>query len=446
MEAKALVYNLLLKLIGRSYQGQYDEMRLITTQNELLQFREDYLKKVLLHAYQNVPYYHNIFDEISLVRGNKVDLSRFHNIPLLDKTIIKTRQIELVSKDYKTRKWYYNSSGGSTGEPVRLIQDDLYDRWGNATSHYWYKNILGIDEPSVKKVILWGSERDLFQGTMGWKAKIGNWLTDTVFLNSFRMTEQDIGHYVNVINSYEPDLVRGYASSLYDLGRYAEGKGIKVYTPKLVISSAAVLNEGMRKKIERVFGAKVYDFYGSRESNNIAGECKQGLMHILGFQNHVEVLDSRNQPVKEGEEGKVIITSLHNYSMPLIRYDIGDMAILGPKKCTCGNPLQSLQRITGRKFDHFVKEDRTIISPHYFTHLFFFREWVRSFQAIQEDYKIIRLLVVLAGEIDRAEKRDIEDKIKWIMGRDCQVCWEFVKEIQPTSQGKHLYIKSLVQR
>lgn len=434
------------KYRSSDWRKEYSEIRTAIANDDLIGFQDKYLKRLLLYAYHNVTYYNTVFRDIGIIKNGKVDLSKFNEIPLLTKEIIREHPKELISKDYTKRKWYYNSSGGSTGEPVRFIQDDLYAAWSDATYYYWHNDILGIDEPNVKKVIITGSERELLLGSTGWRTKIVNWLTNTIFLNSLSMSKQDMERYVNIINSYKPDLIRGYASSLYELCAHAEREGMKVHTPKLVTSSAAVLNEGMRQKIERVFGAKVYDFYGSRESNNIAGECNQGLMHILGFQNHVEVLDSRNQPVKGGEEGKVIITSLHNYSMPLIRYDIGDMAMLGPKKCKCGNPLQGLQRITGRKFEHFVKEDGTIISPHYFTHLFFFREWVRSFQAIQEDYKIIRLLVVLAGEIDRAEKRDIEDKIKFLMGDDCQLVWDFVSEIPKTPQGKYLYIKSLVRR
>ena len=78
----------------------------------------------------------------------------------------------------------------------------------------------------------------------------------------------------------------------------------------------------MRQKIENIFGTKLYDFYGSREAACIAAECKYGLMHVFSFNNYVEILDNNDQPVEEGEEGKVIITNLHNYSMPLIRYEI----------------------------------------------------------------------------------------------------------------------------
>jgi len=431
---------------GSGFKKEYHEIKNINNKGKLLEFQEKYLTKLLLHAYENVPYYHRIFKEVGVINNGVVNLSKFNQIPILRKEIIREHRQELISKDYKTRKWYYNSSGGSTGEPVRFIQDDVYAKWGNAVAFYWYKDILGVDEPGVKKVILWGSERDLFQGRIGWKTKIANWLTNTVFLNSFRMTEENMENYIKTINSYKPDLIRGYAGSLYELCQYAERENKAIHTPKIIVSSAETLNNEIRRKIENVFGTKVYDYYGSRESNNLAGECEEGLMHALAFHNYIEVLYINNNPVKEGEEGRVIVTNLHNYSMPFIRYEIGDMAVLGPEKCKCGNVLPTLKRITGRITDHFIKKDGTIIHGEYFTHLFYLKDWVKAFQVIQEDYKRIKILVVLQNKMNESEKRDIEDKIKLVMGQDCKIIWEFVEEIPKTKSGKYLYTKSLVWR
>jgi phenylacetate-CoA ligase len=442
-------WDIALKIRGNSFDREYLEIKSINSKGKLLEFQEKYLRKLFLHAYKNVPYYHHIFKEIGMVNDVTVDLSKFDKIPILTKEIMREYHEELISKDYTTRRWYYNSSGGSTGEPTRFIQDDTYTKWGNVAFYYWYTDILGVDEPSVKKIILWGSERDLFKGGMGWKTKIVNWLTNTVFLNSFRMTEEDMENYIKTINVYKPDLIRGYAGSLYELCRYAERKNIDVYTPKIVVGAAETLSDEMRHKIENMFGTKVYDYYGSRETNNLAGECKEGLMHVLAFHNYIEVLNNHNQPVKEGEEGRVIVTNLHNYSMPFLRYEIGDMAVLGPKKCKCGNTLPTLKKVTGRITDHFVKEDGTIIPAEFFIHLIGVvcnKGFVKKFQVIQEDYKRIKLLVILEGNISESEKEDIEDKIKLVMGQDCKIVWDFIEEIPKTSQGKYLYTKSLLWR
>lgn len=443
---KRCLWGMALRIHGIHHARQCAEIKSITTREQLANFQQKYLSSLFLHAYSNVPYYRGIFDEIDLIRSGKVDLSRFKEIPILTKDTIRKNRAELISCDYRSRKWYYNSSGGSTGKPTRFIQDKLYDKWGNAASYYYYKDILGTDEPSVKKIILWGSERDLFKGNIGWKARLANWATNTLFLNSFMMTEEDMHRYVDTINSYKPDLIRGYAGSLYELCRYAEGKDIKVHSPKLVVSAAEMLSGEMREKIEKVFTTKVYDFYGSREVSGITGECKEGLIHVFNFHNYVEILDSCNQPVRRDEEGRIIITTLHNYSMPLIRYDIGDMAVRGTGKCACGSYLPTLRKITGRITDHFVKRDGTLVSGAALTLTFNLKDWVSNFQIIQEDYEKVRILIVPEGKVDETDQRNVENKLRFIMGQGYQIRWEFVDEIPKTQSGKYLYIKSLVQR
>jgi len=94
--------------------------------------------------------------------------------------------------------------------------------------------------------------------------------------------------------------------------------------------------------------------------------------------------------------------------------------------------------------DHVIREDKTIIHGEYFTHLFYLKDWIKSFQVIQEDYKKIRIFAILQGDINNTEKRDIENKIKLVMEDDCDIIWEFVDEIPVTSTGKHLYTKSLL--
>ena len=201
------------------------------------------------------------------------------------------------------------------------------------------------------------------------------------------MTEEDMESYIATVNSFKPDLIRGYAGSLHELCRYTKKRDLTIHKPKILVSAAETLSDEVRQIIEAVFGTKLYNFYGSREATTIAGECQLGLMHMFMFNNYVEILNNYNQPVKEGEEGKVIVTNLHNYSMPLIRYEIGDMATLGPEECRWGKPLSTLKRVTGRITDHLVKEDGTFISGLALTPTFNLKDWLKAFQIIQEDYK-----------------------------------------------------------
>jgi phenylacetate-CoA ligase len=426
------------------FKKEYLEISALRDRESLNNFMTQKRTKLILHADKHSKYYHQIFQKIDLIQDGTVDISRFKEIPILSKEIIRKHHQDLISDDYKTRKWFNNSSGGSTGEPVRLIQDDMYLKWATATNYYYFKHILDTEEPVVKKVILWGSEQDLFKGDIGFKAKFQNWLSNIIFLNSFRMTEQDIEQYIRTINSFKPEFVRGYAGSLFELCRYAEQRKIPLFSPKIVVSAAENLSDTMRDVIESNFGTKVYNFYGSREIGNLAGECKDGLLHSFLFWNYLEVLDKDNQPVQEGEEGRVVVTNLYNYSMPMIRYEIGDMAILGPEKCSCGHVLPTLKKVSGRITDHFILEDGTLIHGEYFTHLFYLKEWIIAFRIIQEDYLKIRIQIVIKGKINPSDQADIENKIILVMGSNCRIIWDIVDDIPKTPSGKYLYTKSLM--
>lgn len=441
---KTALYKQIKNNFGDTSLKEFQEFNSIKSGDDLARFREKALKKLILHSYNNAPYYRKVMGEIGLTDGNTVDLSKYNDLPILTKELIKKEEENLISKDYHERKWLYNYSGGSTGKPIRVIQDYSYTKHSIASNYYYYKNMLNIDEPYVKKILLWGSPSD-FSKSGGLKSKILDWFTNKVLLNSYRMTPEDMDEYIKTINSYQPELIRGYSGSLYELAKHAKNRNIDIYSPPVLVGSAESLNTQMRNLIEEVFRTKIHDFYGSREINNLAGECKEGMMHILPA-NIIEIVDENNNPVSPGQTGKVIVTNLFNYSMPLIRYQIGDMATLGPLECECGNPLPTLEKIDGRLFESFVLDDGTIISGEFFVQLigvYCNKGFIDQFQVIQRDYNNLKVLVV-SESLSKGEIDDINEKIRIFMGQDCEIEWEFVREIPPTTTGKFLYTKSLV--
>ena len=167
------------------------------------------------------------------------------------------------------------------------------------------------------------------------------------------------------------------------------------------------------------------------------------------FLNYHEFLVQHNQPVKECEEGKIIVTNLFNYSMPIIRYEIGDMAILGPEKCSCRQMLPTFRKVTGRITEHFMQSNGTTVPAEYFIHLLGVvcnKGEIEKFQVIQEDYDKIRIAAVTKEELPDHYRHDIDTKIKLVMGQDCKIKWDFVDDIPKTANGKYLYTKSMVWR
>lgn len=396
----------------------------------------NFLGVLLEYAKSHVPYYGRIINEIS----------EFGTLPLLTKELIRKNFLALCTDEIDKHKTFKNSSGGSTGAPQAFIQDKESAAWGSAAKAYYHQEMLGIDYDRTSKIILWGSERDLFAHSRSWLARFDDWANRTVFVNSFNLTPRLLLSVLHKINSMRPVFIRGYASSLYELARYIKKHGGLVHRPNFLYSSAETLQSFMRRLMEEVFDCQVYNFYGSREVGPIAGECRKGALHLFSFHNHTEILDFNNRPVSPRIEGKVIVTTLHNFVMPLIRYEIGDRAILGAG-CSCGNNLPTLISIIGRITDNFLKRDGTIVHGEYFTHLFYFRDWVYEFQVLQEDYNRISIYVVLGGQekvMPENDKREIESKIRLVMSPQCVVLWNIVESVPRTTQGKLIFTRSLL--
>ena len=364
------------RLLKRRYYQRYSQSISKITNTDPFVLSREYLPRLLSFVRDYNTYYAKFLLEDRVL----------NNLPVLTKAIIRQRFEELQSTKH-TAATYKNSSGGSTGKPVTLIQDTNYTTWSEATQGYYFREFLGVERNAVRSVWLWGSEHDLLK-IESWRTKVSLFLQNQLFLNTFKTSEQRWLQYIERIRSYRPYYVARYAGSLYQIACVARKYNVRLYQPKFVYSAAEMLRDFMRKEIEEVFNTKVYDYYGSREVGAIAGECSMGRRHVFIMNNLVEILDDTNRPVGDGEEGNIIITNLHNYSMPMIRYDIGDLGVMSADRCGCGSSLPVLERLTGRITDHFLLRNGTRVHGEFFTHLFYFRDWVEQFQIDQLDTTI----------------------------------------------------------
>jgi len=411
---------------------------------ELQQLQDEKLRLLLMHAYENVPYYNEILSESGAVKQGEVILENFHKIPVLTKDIIRREGKNLYSKDYKKRSTYHNCSGGSTGEPVDLLQNKDYQAWGFA-GRFLYNSWVGKDV-GERELKLWGSERDILEGSDQFSTRLRRWLFNTEILNAYKMSNEDMRKHISRCNQVKPKQIWAYTDSMYKLSRFVETEYLVVHPPASIICTTANLLPQAREHIEQTFACKVFNQYGSREVGPVAAECSaQEGLHIFTPLQKLEILDAEGQPVKGEDIGEIIITNLNNYSMPLIRYGIGDTGSLLNKPCSCGRGFPLLKEVAGRVFAHFVKKDGSVIHSQFFVALFFFKPWVREFKVVQKDYDLIEILVAIEQEANAADIDVITGKIKQVMGEDCRVIFKFVDEIPPTASGKYLYTVSEVR-
>jgi phenylacetate-CoA ligase len=163
----------------------------------------------------------------------------------------------------------------------------------------------------------------------------------------------------------------------------------------------------------------------------------------------LEILKEDGTAAAPGEVGEIVITLLTNYSMPLIRYRIGDMGAWAKEPCSCGRGWPLIAEVAGRVTDNFRSRSGSVIYGAYFRHLLFYRNWIRKYQIIQEDYDLIRILIVPSDQKEdpkeyyAAELVEIADKIR-ILIADCRVECDFVDAIDSAQSGKFRYTISKV--
>jgi phenylacetate-CoA ligase len=423
------------------------------SEGQIQKLQEERIRALLRHAYTNVPYYRKQIERLGGFQAIETgDVKTFlSELPLLTKTTIREFWEDLKSQDLKSREWFYNTSGGSTGEPVRLIQDYVFREHVRAVKAFY--DLWTGYRAGMPKIVLWGSERDLFLGRERLRTRLGRWLRNEYWLNAFRMGPSEMRECLRLINTVRPVQILAYAEAAYELARFAEREGLKVYPPRAVMTSAGTLYTYMRETIQRVFNAPVFNRYGSREVGDIACECEahKGL-HVCPVMNYVEILREDGTPAAPGEVGEVVVTSLTNYAMPLIRYRIGDMAVWAEEKCSCGRAWPLLKTVIGRVSDTFITRDGTRVHGEYFTHLIYFRDWIQKFQFIQENYDLVTLLVVPSCEFEKAKQivehdyQDLLHKIQIVMGRSCRLEIKLVEDIPPSPSGKYRYTISKVAK
>ncbi|MFX1388568.1 MAG: phenylacetate--CoA ligase family protein [Promethearchaeota archaeon] len=411
-----------------------------------ISIQKERLYRILNHAVQNVPYYQKIAHErnIELNKDNIFeDLKQF---PILTKSLLR-KNWKLLHIKLKNIDYTINTSGGTTGEPVKFIQSRKYNILNFCSKIIF--NEIGDYYPGDKLVKLWGNEKDILEMTEGkFIAFVNKYFRNIIFLNSFKMSDKDIFRYINEINLKRPKVILAYVQSIYEVAKFIEYNKIYIHKLRSIITSAGVLTVEVRQFIEKIFNTNVYNRYGSREVSVIGSSCNEdSKIHIDMYKKYIEVLDENNTPVKEHKIGNIIITDLINYTMPLIRYQIGDRGSLDFSQCRCGRGLIRLDNIIGRVVDIFVNEKGERIDGEYFTHLFYFRDNLKKFQVIQENINLIRIKLVTINKLKLNEStvEDITKKIKIVMGQNCNVTFNYFNDIDASSSGKYRYTISKIK-
>ena len=255
-----------------------------TSAENLEQYQITRLKKLLQHAYDNVPFYKPVLEASGVCYRNKINIDKICNIPVLTKDIIRKNFDNLKSRDLSKRNWYFNTSGGSTGEPVTLIQDSNYNAW-NIANKIYYKTVVK-QEIGDRELRLWGSTQDILTGQKQLSARLKNRLYNRKDLNAYHLSSENMFEFVKKWNAFKPEWVEAYSRAAFHFAEFINQNRLQVHTPKGILCTAGTLYGDMKSLIEEVFRCPVFNRYGSREVGDVACSCAEGQGLHLSPWNH----------------------------------------------------------------------------------------------------------------------------------------------------------------
>jgi phenylacetate-CoA ligase len=399
------------------------------------------LSRLLEHAERNVPYYRELFRGLGIRARDVRTLDDFARLPVLTKDVIRERHADLVREDVPRAGLVEHHSGGSTGVPLRFLSERAYL---DASEAGTYRNLAQCGwRPGEMVAFFWGWNAKL-AGMPRWEFELRQWVRHAYQFSAFDSGPEQMDRWVDTWQRIRPRVALGYASTLARFAAHVERTGRRIALPRGVFSTAEKLFPGQRETLERVFGCKVYDCYGSSEVRNIATECAHGGMHV---NSDFVVLETDGGAAVDGEDGMrpFLVTSLWNYGMPFIRYRNEDCGALAQGGCACGSGFPRMRMGVSRVTDNFPLADGRVVHGLFFTYLLYGGEGIENFQFHQTAPDRITLWIVPSPGAAEGRARTVRgavERVRALAPGAMEVDVREVAAIPPTPAGKHRYTRT----
>lgn len=353
-------------------------------------------------------------------------IDAFDALPILTKRDVVEHLPEMLVRGHDPATTPLGHTGGSTGNPLTFYYNEEKHELMRAGMLRSY--MLSGWQPGQKILNFWGARQDTVSGGVFGSAAWDDFIAAEKTLSAHEIDAAKLRGWADFIQDYRPTLLQGYASVLAALARFVIDAKLAMPASLIgVYSTAEVLTDMMRQTIESAFGCKVFNQYGSREIPNIACECRHGSMHVFSDMVWLESVDDQ-----------LLVTSLTNRLMPMIRYANGDCGELLEEECSCGLPFPLMSMGMCRSNDFIVTLEGKRLHPSFFNHLLYGRMEVREYQFMQEmpGKVTLRLVGVSPSEGAAASMK------RAVAAEGLLLEIETVPEIERTISGKHRFVIS----
>lgn len=375
-------------------------------------------------AHALVPYYSGHDCYPAQVRSISDFLS---SVPIITKTDLRDHNQDFMTSRSRWSDTYQRTSG-STGIPLLIRSSVDQKGMSDAVISLWRESlglpafgstlfVSGFLNPGKGDVVLWS-----------------DFIGRRQFFSIYRLSDRDMKQAMGAIMKFRPRVIQGYPSAIVQMADIWASYGAGQVA---VLTSCESLTPGVRAHLEASFGA-VYDYYGSQEGAHLVHQCTIGTYHTNPFVGLVEICDEAGRAVPTGAEGRVVVTSLRNDTMPLIRYDLGDTAVRGPARstCECGSWWPELLGIQGRSEDLVRTSDGRAVGYLAF-HVFKEMPQIEQGQIHQSSDLSLTVRVVLRGDTRLSDvATEVENRIHDRTGPEMRVTVIEVSDLPKGAGGK----------
>ncbi|HEY6241431.1 MAG TPA: AMP-binding protein [Burkholderiales bacterium] len=400
--------------------------------DRLLDLQMSQLKVVLRNAHATVPHYREAWRERYDPEA-PLTPERFSSLPLLTRRELQASFEALKSGSVPVTHGSVNEarSSGSTGTPVRILKTQLSQLLWNAFTlrdHLWHRRDLRGRLAAIRHGVPagefpgWGLATHGLVAT-GPSAVLG--------------IKEDIDAQLQWLEGQQPSYLVTYPSNLAELVKRSRARGIRFPGLREARTLGELLTPEVRELCRRAWGIPVIDMYSAEEVGYIALQCPlHEHYHVQSEGVLVEILDERGGACAPGEVGRVVVTTLHNFAMPLVRYELGDYAEAG-EACPCGRGLPVIRRIVGRVRNVLIGATGSRYWPGFGSHGFPEIAPILQHQFVQKSFELIEARLVTQVPLTIEQEENLKRHILSALPSGFRVNFVYCDRIPRSAGGKY---------
>lgn len=448
--------------VGKHFIEAYGEMRRAQWFSaEKLESRANKRLSILLnHAAQNVPFYRDYYHLHGIGADELKKVADLSHLPIVNKAFYRAQPpTTFEAGNLPAYRQLEKTTSGSTGEPFRFSVDRqalptifashlFYDSWFDLRPFDRYVRIMA---PPAEAAPLPRQTPAIFRLRQTVTSRLQRFYEERtqrkLWLWEVSATEAE--KVWREMESFKPRFVMGYTSTLAALCDEWLRRGLHLTEQvRGVMTIAETLTPTRRKLIENYFHAPIINRYGMREFGSWSAQscpAKPDHFHINTELVICEVVREDGSACSPGETGRVVLTDLHNFVRPFIRYETGDLAVAASGRCQCGRGFPLLGAIEGRSLECLRTPAGREINPVTLGHYLFvyhrYQDAVRQYQLVQEAADQVRMLIVPDHSWNVQRGAQMQTDLQQLIGDDVRVSVETVAQIAPEKSGKRPIIK-----